>query len=91
MALKSVTSISKGFTHAAYCEQSPWLPNDTIRNVIIGAERFDNARFAAVISLCCLTKDIADLEKGNDTCVGADGAGLSGGQKKRIVSRCFAA
>ncbi|RYP12004.1 hypothetical protein DL765_007520 [Monosporascus sp. GIB2] len=84
-ALKSVTSITKDFTHAAYCEQSPWLPNDTIQNVIIGAERLDRAWFSQVLSLCCLTTDIACLEKGSDTLVGADGAGLSGGQKKRIA------
>jgi ABC-type transport system involved in cytochrome bd biosynthesis fused ATPase/permease subunit len=89
LTLKFVISISRDFTHAAYCEQSPWLPNETIQNVIIGAERFESAWFADVISLCCLTKDIADLEKGINTFVGTDGTGLSGGQKKRIVSRFF--
>ncbi|RYO81716.1 hypothetical protein DL766_002731 [Monosporascus sp. MC13-8B] len=84
-ALKPVTSITKDFTHAAYCEQSPWLPNDTIQNVIIGAERLDRAWFSHVLSLCCLTTDIAHLERGSDTLVGADGANLSGGQKKRIA------
>ncbi|RYP74556.1 hypothetical protein DL770_007577 [Monosporascus sp. CRB-9-2] len=84
-ALKSVASITKDFTHAAYCEQSPWLPNDTIQNVIIGAERLDRAWFSHVLSLCCLTTDIAHLKKGSDTLVGADGASLSGGQRKRIA------
>ncbi|KAG8169139.1 hypothetical protein KVR01_001888 [Diaporthe batatas] len=84
-ALKSVASIAKSFTSAAYCEQSPWLLDDTIQNVIVGAERLDRNWLERVLSICCLTADIAGLEKGVNTLVGANGASLSGGQKKRVA------
>jgi ABC-type transport system involved in cytochrome bd biosynthesis fused ATPase/permease subunit len=85
--LISVKSIAKDFTRAACCEQTPWLPDDTIQNVIVGAERLDRAWLSRVLSMCCLATDIERLEKGVNTLVGANGAGLSGGQKKRVVSR----
>jgi len=65
-----------------YLEQEPWIVNGTIaENVTIG-RKFDKARYAEVISVCCLSEDIAII--GEATVVGDRGTTLSGGQKARV-------
>ncbi|EWC46461.1 hypothetical protein DRE_04404 [Drechslerella stenobrocha 248] len=69
----------------AYCAQTPWLVNKTIRDNIIGVSRFDPTWYQEVVRCCCLVKDLMLYAKGDQTLVGSQGVGLSGGQKQRIA------
>ncbi|KAJ1419431.1 P-loop containing nucleoside triphosphate hydrolase protein [Ochromonadaceae sp. CCMP2298] len=69
----------------AYCDQRPWIINDTVQaNIVFGLpfdeERFDNALFAAN-----LEDDILVLPGGINTQIGERGINLSGGQKARVA------
>lgn len=70
----------------AYCGQTPWLPNTTIRNAIIGAHAFDAVRYHRMVQACDLERDLEILEFGDESWTGSGGTLLSGGQKQRIVS-----
>ncbi|KYK57930.1 ABC transporter [Drechmeria coniospora] len=68
----------------AYCDQDPFLLNATIRENIIGSGRHDPPWYEEVVRSCHLSKDLAEMPKGDDTVVGSKGVALSGGQRKRI-------
>ncbi len=70
----------------AYCEQSPWLPNGTIREVISGHSELDEAWYQSVLRACALDRDAESWPDCDETLVGNKGVSLSGGQKQRIVS-----
>ncbi|KAK2043559.1 P-loop containing nucleoside triphosphate hydrolase protein [Colletotrichum somersetense] len=69
----------------AFCEQSAWLRNISIRDNIVGQERFDDEWYERVVFACDLKQDISRLPKGDDTLVGSGGITLSGGQKQRVA------
>ncbi|OBR10917.1 ABC transporter [Colletotrichum higginsianum IMI 349063] len=69
----------------AYCSQSPWLENGTVRQNILGVSLYDQKWYDAVISACGLEPDLQALQKGDYTLVGSKGVNLSGGQKQRIA------
>lgn len=74
-----------GYTDSvAYCAQSPWLLDATIRENILFGSAYDNSRYEACLDACALRRDIDILEKGEFTQVGEKGITLSGGQKQRI-------
>lgn len=79
-------SVSTSFFRAAYCPQIPWIQNDTIRNNIIGASRFDQAWYNFTVSACGLEEDFKTMSGGDMRMAGSDGSSLSGGQKQRVVS-----
>ena len=69
----------------AYCDQRPWILNDTVvGNITFGLPldegRFDNALFSAN-----LEDDINVLPGGIQTQIGERGINLSGGQKARVA------
>ncbi|CCG81763.1 ATP-dependent bile acid permease [Taphrina deformans PYCC 5710] len=68
----------------AYCAQTAWLLNDTIRNNILFSEKYDEKRYTAVVKACALTRDLDILEHGDETEIGEKGITLSGGQKQRV-------
>lgn len=69
----------------AYCEQSPWLPNGTLRQAVCGFSREDQGWYNEVIRLCCLNEDLLALPNGDQTVIGSRGLNLSGGQRQRVV------
>ena len=68
----------------AYCSQSAWLLNDTIRGNITFGSPFNQTRYDEVIEACGLTRDLQILSAGDQTEVGEKGITLSGGQKQRV-------
>lgn len=69
----------------AWCEQTPWLINGTIKKNIISFQRFDAELYRTVIRCCDLEADIDMLPDKDETNVGSKGITLSGGQKQRIA------
>ncbi|KAF5540282.1 multidrug resistance-associated 1 [Fusarium mexicanum] len=78
----SIDVHSKGI---AWCEQSPWLLNRTIRENIIGYSHFDLVLYQAVVKACDIEKDFRQLTQGDSTVIGSKGLALSGGQKQRVA------
>lgn len=70
----------------AFCDQTPWLPNATVREVIVGSSAFDSEWYDMVLRACALEEDMRLWARGDSSPVGSRGISLSGGQKQRIVS-----
>ncbi|EGX89249.1 ATP-binding cassette transporter, putative [Cordyceps militaris CM01] len=72
----------------AYCSQSPWLPNTTLKAAILGpstaANPYDEARYKRCLRICDLDQDISQFENGDHTELGSNGSCLSGGQRHRV-------
>ncbi|KAG5421468.1 YBT1 [Candida metapsilosis] len=68
----------------AYCSQSAWLLNDTIRGNITFGAPFIQERYDSVVEACGLSRDLEILSAGDQTEVGEKGITLSGGQKQRV-------
>ncbi|KAK0112722.1 hypothetical protein ONS95_014458 [Cadophora gregata] len=76
----------------AYCSQSPWLMNLTVKETICGsmssaeadADR-DPEWYQTVLHACTLDQDIHQWPKGDQSVVGSKGITLSGGQKHRVA------
>jgi ABC-type transport system involved in cytochrome bd biosynthesis fused ATPase/permease subunit len=92
-AILGETTSSKGRVslsslEVAFCEQSPWVMNATIRaNIIAESKGFDSAWFDTVVNACDLSIDLGRFPDGDLTMVGDKGVKLSGGQKQRLVSQ----
>jgi len=69
----------------AYCDQEPWLINDTLRKNITGPDIFDDTWYNTVIHACVLEHDFHQLPQGDMTRIGSKGVSLSGGQRNRVV------
>ncbi|RAQ73309.1 ABC transporter, partial [Aspergillus flavus] len=72
----------------AFCEQTSWLTNTSIRENIIGENLvsvFDAEWYGTVVRACGLEPDLKRMPAGDETLVGSKGAKLSGGQKQRIA------
>src|SRR4030088_3208200 len=70
----------------AYCDQEPWLLDQTVKENIGGSLPFDPNWYGRVIDACALAQDISEFGKGDETEVGSGGSAVSGGQRSRIVS-----
>lgn len=70
----------------AYCDQTPWLQNCSIRDNIAAQSPLDEEWLHTVIEACALDEDISMLPARDFTIVGSGGVALSGGQKQRVVS-----
>ncbi|KAH8671415.1 ABC transporter [Xylariales sp. PMI_506] len=69
----------------AYCDQSPWVLNGSVRENIVSGTDFDAAWYNTVIHACALQVDLLQLSDGDATNVGSKGVSLSGGQKQRLT------
>ncbi|KXH42483.1 ABC transporter [Colletotrichum nymphaeae SA-01] len=74
-------------TDVAYCDQDPWILNQSIKENIIGGVSSHDAAdsYDKVIRACQLEEDLNLLPEGDMTIVGSSGSALSGGQKHRIA------
>jgi ABC-type bacteriocin/lantibiotic exporter with double-glycine peptidase domain len=80
-----VTNVSS----MAYCDQTPWLQNCSIRDNIVAQSPLDEKWLHSVINACALDDDISAFPLRDLTIVGSEGVALSGGQKQRVVSNQF--
>jgi ATP-binding cassette, subfamily C (CFTR/MRP), member 1 len=69
-----------------YCDQTLWLPQGTVRDIICGFELKPNRdRYLEAISACCLSDDLASFPDGDLKAVLNGGINISGGQRQRLV------
>jgi ABC-type multidrug transport system fused ATPase/permease subunit len=69
-----------------FCDQTPWLTNQTLQANVTGFSKYDANWYASVIRACALDQDLAQLPEGDQSMIGSKGITLSGGQKQRVVS-----
>lgn len=69
----------------AFCDQSPYLINVTIKEDIIGPNTYDEKLYHAIVEACQLLDDFCQLAAGDETVVGSDGMNLSVGQRHRVA------
>lgn len=69
----------------AYCNQSPFLMNRSIRRNVIGDLGYDQEWYTSCLRACALDVDIRQFSDGDNSLVGSKGIMLSGGQKQRLV------
>ncbi|KAG7451077.1 ABC protein [Guyanagaster necrorhizus] len=68
----------------AYCPQTAWIQNATLRDNILFGQPLDEARYWGVVEKACLLPDLQMLPDGDLTEIGEKGINLSGGQKQRV-------
>ena len=78
-------SIHMSGQEIAYCDQTPWHMNGTVRDSIIAFSPVDERWYQQVLEACALNQDLTQLSKGDLTTIGSKGIVLSGGQSQRIV------
>ncbi|KAK1997489.1 ABC transporter [Colletotrichum falcatum] len=69
----------------AFASQTAWLQNESIKDNILFNSAFEAVRYDKVVNACCLPVDLREMESGDQTVVGENGASLSGGQKARVA------
>ncbi|KAL6875382.1 P-loop containing nucleoside triphosphate hydrolase protein [Trichoderma longibrachiatum] len=78
--------VSLSTPSVAFCDQTPWVMNATIRdNIVAESGVFEDKWFDTVIEACDLVQDFSRLPDGVSTVVGDKGVKLSGGQKQRLA------
>lgn len=65
--------------------QDNYIFGDTIRQNIILGEPYDESRLRKAVEMACLDDFINSLPLGLNTKIGADGIGISGGEKQRMM------
>ncbi|WFD02890.1 hypothetical protein MOBT1_001577 [Malassezia obtusa] len=78
------------YESTAYCAQSAWIVNASVRENILLGRAYEERRYRAVLDACALGPDLDLLEYHDATEVGEKGTSLSGGQKARVaLARAF--
>ena len=75
--------------HVGYCDQTPWLPNGSIRSIIVGPMSSDDVWYKQVTSACALDIDFDLMSNSDHTVVGTNGTAVSHGQQQRIAGSRF--
>lgn len=71
--------------HTGIVMQENFIFSDTILQNIILGEPFDQKRLDRAVDMACLSDFVSRLPLGVYTKIGADGMGVSGGEKQRIM------
>lgn len=79
-------SVALSTEEIAFCDQIPFIRNQSIRDNIIGPLGYDSEWYNTCIAACALDIDFQQMPQEDSTVVGSKGIALSGGQKQRIVS-----
>ncbi|KAH9905410.1 putative ABC multidrug transporter [Xylariomycetidae sp. FL2044] len=69
----------------AFCDQTAFLSNGSVRDNIVGFLPFHAERYSQVIEATALGFDLSTLPQGDGTNIGSNGITLSGGQKQRVA------
>ncbi|KAJ5279863.1 hypothetical protein N7478_005235 [Penicillium angulare] len=69
----------------AFCDQTPWHMNGTIKDSIVAMSDYDPRWYATVIQACALEEDLGQFPRGDRSVIGSKGVALSGGQSQRIA------
>ena len=69
----------------AYCDQSPFHMNGTVRESITAFSELDDRWYSTVVKACALTEDLRQMQLGDCTRIGSKGVALSGGQSQRVA------
>ncbi|KAK6607376.1 ABC multidrug transporter [Botrytis cinerea] len=78
-------SVSLSTDDIAYCDQTPFLTNQSIRQNIVGNLDYDQEWYISCLRACALDVDIRQFPDGDNSRVGSKGISLSGGQKQRLT------
>ncbi|KAK6611190.1 ABC multidrug transporter [Botrytis cinerea] len=78
-------SVSLSTDDIAYCDQTPFLTNQSIRQNIVGNLDYDQEWYISCLRACALDVDIHQFPDGDNSRVGSRGISLSGGQKQRLT------
>ncbi|KAN0060307.1 hypothetical protein ACQY0O_007636 [Thecaphora frezii] len=81
---KTGGTVRWGSERVAYCSQSAWIQNATLRDNVLFGQPFDEEKYWEAIRLSELEADLAILPAGDMTEIGEKGVNLSGGQKQRV-------
>ncbi|KAF7330282.1 ABC protein [Mycena venus] len=68
----------------AYCPQTAWIQNASLRDNALFGQPFDSDRYWSIMEKACLLPDLQLLPDGDLTEIGEKGINLSGGQKQRV-------
>lgn len=68
-----------------YCSQAPWLQSMSIRENILFGRPYYKHIYDWVIEVCALIPDLANFKDGDNSMIGENGIGLSGGQRARVA------
>lgn len=68
----------------AYCPQTAWIQNATLRDNILFGQPLDEEKYWRVVERACLLPDLLMFPDGDLTEIGEKGINLSGGQKQRV-------
>lgn len=69
-----------------FSDQIPWVPNETVRSIIVGSSDYDEKWYKTVVRAVALDEDFINWPAGESTVAGTKGISMSGGQKQRLVS-----
>lgn len=69
----------------AFCDQTPWIANSTLKENITLFSGADEDYYESVLAACALHDDLSQIPDGDRSRVGSKGITLSGGQKQRLV------
>ncbi|TCD64284.1 hypothetical protein EIP91_004292 [Steccherinum ochraceum] len=82
--MRKISGTVKFKGSVAYCPQTAWIQNATVRDNICFGRPFEEERYWKAVQDACLETDLEMLPHGDMTEVGERGISLSGGQKQRI-------
>ncbi|KAJ6131239.1 hypothetical protein N7523_001699 [Penicillium sp. IBT 18751x] len=77
--------VSLSSPSVAFCDQTPWHMNGTIKDSIVAMSEYDPKWYSTVIQACALEEDLGQFPRGDSSVIGSKGVALSGGQSQRIA------